>query len=101
MKRQDETGKVQHFYYSHTRHHSIQLTLDRLYTDDAPRVTCAMVLAEIEQSRASVAAVACSEHIKKVLKMQLQQLEQVASIVQKGESVVIQGMVFHPVQECR
>lgn len=61
--------------------------------DNNKRVTCAMVLAEIAKSRSVLACVE-STHIKKVLSMQLLQLEQVATIVQKGESVVVEGIFF-------
>lgn len=54
-------------------------------------VTCAMVVDEISKSRALVGSADCAEHIKKVLKMQLQQLEQVATVVQKGEACVVDG----------
>ena len=50
-----------------------------------------MVLAEIATSRARLAAADCSAHTRKVLEMQLVQLEQVATVVQKGEGVVVGG----------
>ena len=55
------------------------------------QATCAMVLAEITKSRTLVAASDCSPHTRKVLEMQLLQLEQVATVVQKGEGVVVGG----------
>jgi hypothetical protein len=51
-----------------------------------------MVLAEIAKSRERLAAADCSEHTRKVLEMQLLQLEQVATVVQKGEGVVVGGV---------
>ena len=56
------------------------------------RATCAMVLAEIAKSRERLAVADCSEHTRKVLEMQLLQLEQVATVVQKGEGVVVGGV---------
>jgi hypothetical protein len=60
---------------------------------DTPKghATCAMVLAEITKSRTLVAASDCSPHTRKVLEMQLLQLQQVATVVQKGEGVVVGG----------
>jgi hypothetical protein len=55
------------------------------------QATCAMVLAEITKSRTLVAASDCSAHTRKVLDMQLLQLEHVATVVQKGEGVVVGG----------
>jgi len=60
-------------------------------TGAAPAPTCAAVIDEITKSRALVAAAACDEHTKKVLSMQLQQLEQVSTVVQKGEDCVVDG----------
>ena len=77
-----------------------ELLVERLGPDKASRVrtpvssqtvACAMVIDEIEKSRALVASSDCAEHTKKVLKMQLTQLEQVAAVVQKGEGCVVDG----------
>ena len=55
------------------------------------RWTCALVLQEIAKSRSVVTNADSSAQTKKFLTMQLQQLEQVVTIVQKGESLVIDG----------
>ena len=56
-----------------------------------PRWTCAMVFQEIAKSRSVVTNADSSAQTKKFLNLQLQQLEQVVTIVQKGESLVIDG----------
>ena len=68
-------------------------------TDVEPLITCAMVITEVKKSRAVLVSASCSMHTKKVLEMQLAQLEQVATTVQQGESVVIDSKRPGPV--CR
>ena len=57
---------------------------------DAPQMTCAQVLVEVQRSRGAVEA-AESPHTRKALMLQLEQLEMVCNVVQKGESLVVDG----------
>jgi hypothetical protein len=50
-----------------------------------------MVFQEIAKSRSVISNADNSAQTKKFLNMQIQQLEQVVTIVQKGESLVIDG----------